>query len=86
MNNAGRRKPSYCQSLHASPVESSALTTPPKRASPTLSYLLPERTERLDVGRHTVVRVVSTQDGAQPFTLFGDRRVKATAKFEVYLS
>jgi hypothetical protein len=69
MNNAGTRKPLLREPIHPRPVEAAALASSPKRLEPAVRNLRPEHVERLDVGRHAVVRVMSAQHSTQPFTL-----------------
>ena len=83
MDNAGARKPLSCEAIHSRPVEAAvALASSPKRLEPAMRDLGPEQVERLDVGRHAVIRVMTPQYSAQPLTLRDDRFVQATTQFE----
>jgi hypothetical protein len=56
--------------------------TSPKRAIPTFRHRLPERLERIDVSRHSIVRVVSANNGAEPTALLRNRLMQTAAQFE----
>jgi hypothetical protein len=64
MNNARSGKLTNCDAMHSLPVESVAFATSPKRTIPTFRYRLPERRKRIDVSRHSIVRVVYANHGA----------------------
>ena len=82
MNNAGTRKPLLREPIHPRPVEAAALASSPKRLEPAMRNLRPEHVERLDVGWHAVIRVMTAQHSTQPFTLRDDRFMQTTTQFE----
>ena len=57
--------------VHPYPVRSVPLTASPKRVQPMADDLRSESIERGHVGRHGVVREVTSRNGAKPATLFG---------------
>jgi len=83
MNNAGHGKPTNCEAMHSLPVESVALATPPKRTIPTFGHRLPKRLKRVDVSRHSIVREVSADHGAEPTALLLNPLVQTAAQFRV---
>ena len=82
MRNAGRGKPPNSEAMHSLPVESVALTSSTQRTIPTFRHRLPEGLERIDVGRHGVVRVVSADYGAQPTALLRNRLMQTARQLE----
>src|SRR5258708_28923908 len=61
--------------------EAAAMATTPKRLEPAMRNLRPEHVERLDVGWHAVIRVMTAQHSTQPFTLRDDRFVQTSTQF-----
>src|SRR5258706_496891 len=70
---ARRGKPVGDQLRHAFPCEPIFLTAPPKRSSPEIGHIMPERRERPTFCRNRVVGEVASHDLPQPFPLLWNR-------------
>src|SRR5260370_16643516 len=73
MKDTRRGKPVGDQFRHAFPCEPIFLTAPPKRSSPEIGHIMPERRERPTVCRNRVVGEVARHDLPQPFPLLWNR-------------
>src|ERR1700716_2259588 len=73
MKDTRRGKPVGDQLRHAFPREPIFLTAPPKRSSPEIGHIMPERRERPTICRNRVVGEVASHDLPQPFPLLWNR-------------
>ena len=71
MDDANGREPPGLQTVHALPVEATALAAATKRLEPVPDHLRPERPHGMKVARHGVVVGMASHHACEPPSLFG---------------
>jgi hypothetical protein len=82
----GGRQVAVDESPHPVPKDPAILAPMRQRAMPESAHLKPENEERLSVRGHTIVPIVPTDDGAQPFAYLRNGIVHPLLEFGLYLA